>query len=392
MQRFAGNIVWLLGTLVGVGYLFLLYLLTLWMVVGSLSAILVHDRLAEISETATFGDVQRAYDRFQQRSSSIVDQQLAPLERLRTDRENVAEELFPFTDIPLEEMREHENFVALQQNCAAEQDPPRRHCRLVWLFLDLDDQINQFYVTNLDVEQQIAEQTAALRTGEPLSVMFDTFEFFEFDFNDVESGEGTFSGFLKLPREVLVMQLTMVMGMLGSVVTMTWSFVRRDSGLTVRRFLILPAVGALSAFIILIFAKAGQISLTSGDSADSLNPYFLSFLGIISGLLSERAYARIAHIGENFFAVDDDRPRWGVRVEEVMVEEGLDVAQVAEYLKVAPNAAEDILSGRLQATPLQQVIIATALRRHQRDLFTDIAPPRRQGQPARAPDPQTDPA
>ncbi|MGS4948107.1 hypothetical protein ACVDG3_21795 [Meridianimarinicoccus sp. RP-17] len=387
LQRVYHNAVWLTGTLAGAAYLFLLYVMTLWMVVGALSAILVHDRLEAVSETATFGDVQRAYDRFHNRANAIWEEQHAPLERLYTDRANVAEELFPGTDLDLDTLRSHENFVALLRDCAGEGAEPRRHCLLVEEFRDLDDAIAQFYVVNPQVEAEIAAQTEALRTAEPLARMFDTYEFFEVDEND----DNMFAGFLRLPREILVMLLTMVMGMLGSVVTMTWSFVRRDSGLTVRRFLILPAVGALSAFIVLIFAKAGQISLTSGDSADVLNPYFLSFLGIISGLLSERAYARIAQIGENFFAVDDDRPRWGVRIEAAMAEEGVDATQLADYLKIAPNAAEDVLSGRLQATPLQQLVIATALRRPQRELFTDIAPPQRRGQPARVRDSAPEP-
>ncbi len=374
LWRLYHNAVWLAGTLTGSAYLGFLYLVTLYLVVGSLSAILVQDRLEAISETATFGDVQRAYARYHDREQAIWDQHHAPLERLLTDRTLVAEELFPGTPLDLDTLRTDERFVALLRDCAGEGPEPRRHCRLVGEFRDLDAAIRQFYVTNPDVLMRVAAQVAEMRAAEPLSTMFDTFEFFEV--------RQTFEGFLVLPREVLVMVLTMAMGTLGSVVTMTWSFVRRDSGLTVRRFLILPAVGALSAFIILIFAKAGQISLTSGDAADSLNPYFLSFLGIISGLLSERAYARIAHIGENFFAVDDDRPRWSVRVEEAMAEEGLNVAQIAEYLKIAPNAAADILSGRLQATPLQQLLIATALRRHQRDLFTDLPPLQRRGEPA----------
>jgi hypothetical protein len=51
--------------------------------------------------------------------------------------------------------------------------------------------------------------------------MFDTYEFFEFDFEDSGNVEGSFRDFLQVPREIVVMQLTMAMGMLGSVVTMT---------------------------------------------------------------------------------------------------------------------------------------------------------------------------
>jgi hypothetical protein len=91
--------------------------------------------------------------------------------------------------------------------------------------------------------------------------------------------------------------------------------------------------------------------------------------------LSKRARARIANIGENFLAIDDDRVRWGVLVEHSVEEEQVKIEQIAECPKVAPNTALDIVSGRLQATPLQQQLIASIVRRRQRDLFTDLALP-----------------
>ena len=56
----------LLSTLFGGIYLILLYLFTVWAVVGSLSAILVRDRLvtATKQEGISFGEVQDAQERF----------------------------------------------------------------------------------------------------------------------------------------------------------------------------------------------------------------------------------------------------------------------------------------------------------------------------------------
>lgn len=127
-----------------------------------------------------------------------------------------------------------------------------------------------------------------------------------------------FTSFLTAPREILVMLLTIIMGVLGSVITMTWTFVRRDAGLSVRRFLLLPFVGGMSAFIVLIFLKAGQLTLTAGETTDELSPFVLSFVGIISGLLSERAYGRISEVGQGFFRVDARQDRWGIRLDEAL--------------------------------------------------------------------------
>jgi hypothetical protein len=135
--------------------------------------------------------------------------------------------------------------------------------------------------------------------------------------------------FLKEPPRILVLQLTIVMGMLGSVITMTWSFIKKDSGFTFRRFLILPFVGAMSAFIIFVFIKAGQLTLTAGGSSDALNPFVLSFVGIISGLLSERAYARMAEVGGNFFKVDQDRSRYGVGLLAALEQSGMSQPELA---------------------------------------------------------------
>jgi hypothetical protein len=96
-----------------------------------------------------------------------------------------------------------------------------------------------------------AEEISNLRKDEPMADAIQVIEFFEFLPLYIE--------FLKEPRELLVMQLTMAMGALGSVITMTWSFVRRDGTHTIRSFLLLPSVGAISAFVILVILKAGQL-------------------------------------------------------------------------------------------------------------------------------------
>jgi hypothetical protein len=74
-------------------------------------------------------------------------------------------------------------------------------------------------------------------------------------------------------------------------------------------------VGAITALVIFIVAKAGvpviaDASRVGGDAP--INPYFVSFLAIISGLMSENAILSVQTQGARFFAPDavPEQLRW----------------------------------------------------------------------------------
>lgn len=393
LEVFFAGTMRLLGTLTGGIYLILLYLLTLWMVVGSLSAIQVRDRLAEGAVGVTYKDVERAYDQFQSNDLAIWESyfgedaiELKTAEAFELDRR-----LFPAWASSGEDWNSDLNaqWVAMQSACESPQTNAQdeTRCELVARSVRADRVLGLLQTENyLELERYYQQDAQQLRAAEPLAEFFDTYEFFRF--------VPLYREFLNEPREILVIQLTMAMGLLGTVVTMTWSYVRRDSGFTLRRFMILPAVGAMSAFIVLILTKAGQITLTAGTSVDALNPFFLSFLGIMSGLLSERAYARMSEIGTNFFSVQDDTPRWGLNLGPALADAGVTVPDLARYLHVAEDEAEAIVIGRSKATESQQRIVAAALRRSLREIFSDQPPDapvaaRAAASPPTAPDQRT---
>ena len=177
---------------------------------------------------------------------------------------------------------------------------------------------------------------------------------------------------LNLPHQILVLLLTIIMGMLGSVITMTWSFIKRDGNFTLRRFIILPFVGGMSAFIIFVFIKAGQLTLTGGSGTEPLNPFVLSFVGIISGLLSELAYARMSQVGSNFFRTGEESPRYGIRMREALDAAGVSEQELATYLQLSDEDTAKIIDGKTAAGAAQQQLIAACLRRDIRELFTDL--------------------
>ncbi|MEH6453633.1 MAG: hypothetical protein V7782_11405 [Psychromonas sp.] len=212
---------------------------------------------------------------------------------------------------------------------------------------------------------EIQDAVMRLREKTPFTDLFTTVDFMENLGYDM---------FLKQPRELLVLQLTMVMGLLGSLVAMTWSFIRHDAEMSFRRTLFLPLVGAVSAFIIFVFFKAGQLTITSGSGTSSLSPFFLSFVGIISGLLSERAYARMEAVGRKFFTDDSIQLRWGVGLKSALHSSDISLADLASFLDAEEGVVDGIVNETMPATLKQQQLIAACLRRNKRELFTDEAP------------------
>lgn len=394
-----------LGGLVGWFVLVILFLITIFLAVGTLSAIQVRENLPKAvdgSRAYTYSDVKIAKTRFEgavEQARSIYD---TP-NRIQEARDQLREKNVKLLDdlsyrvtklaIELGELPKQEGefieydlieyssleFDRLEKTCVSgysdklqinEENQEYLHCDLIFEIEDNAVNIRKKdeEFQNIDYQQLLAtydQKITKLRAAEPLHGIFSTYEFFD---------KFGMERFLLIPSPVLVLMLTMGMGLLGSVVTMTWSFVRRDGDLTVRRFLTLPFVGMMSAFIIFIFINAGQLTLTADGTAAKLNPFVLSFVGIISGLLSERAYARISDVGSNFFKVDAGVARWGARLQQAMTEKGVTVSELAQHLLTSEEEIKRIADESIAATFEQQRLIAACLRMPIRDLFSDTEP------------------
>jgi hypothetical protein len=375
----------LVATLFGGLYLILLYGFTVWAVVGSLSAILVRDRLAAATqqEGITFAEVQQARDRFFARADQAwedlneaqgASQALVELQQAILSKVQEIQAREPGPAIEPVAFEESARFAEITQPCIdAALLKPTPECKLVDQYFQLRNEAAALGealegISFEDLYAEALQKEAELRASEPLAQFFDTYQFFGI--------MPFYQNFLHVPLEILILQLTMVMGVLGGVITMTWSFIRKDSGFTFRRFLILPVVGGMSAFVIFVFIKAGQLTLSAGNPADAdpLNPFALSFVGIISGLLSERAYARMAEVAGNFFLVNEDKPRFGIRLRAAMEAAGVTEDELAGYLRLSEEETIRILDEKAAAAPLHQQLIAACLRRPIRDIFTDLPP------------------
>jgi hypothetical protein len=185
--------------------------------------------------------------------------------------------------------------------------------------------------------------------------------------------------------DVLTLSLVIMMGVLGSALQITNSFFRRtdaeqrDRTERIGSYFLRLGVGAITALVIFIVAKAGvpivaDASKLGGDAP--INPYFVSFLAIVSGLLSENAIVAVQSQGTRLFGPGGsvEPYRWARDdLSKELQTQGVSPESLAQYLGCSVPATNAILTGEEKASPEQQRTIATFLRKHPRDLFTDIA-------------------
>jgi hypothetical protein len=92
---------------------------------------------------------------------------------------------------------------------------------------------------------------------------------------------------------------------------MTYAYFVKNQAITAGGYFLRLSVGAITALVIFIVAKAGvpviaDASRLGGDAA--INPYLASFPAIISGLLSENAIASVQAQGAKVFGAGTDGP------------------------------------------------------------------------------------
>jgi len=188
-----------------------------------------------------------------------------------------------------------------------------------------------------------------------------------------------------LQPDVLALSLVLLMGVLGSslqILNSIFSANRTEevNSDTIGNYILRISVGAITALVIFIVSKAGipVIADTSKLGGDApINPYFVSFLAIISGLLSEQAIITVQNQGARLFASGTTEPdRWARTDLTPQLEmQKVAIGALADYLGTSEGTARSILTGAIKATADQQRVVAISLRSTVRDLFSDIPPP-----------------
>lgn len=180
--------------------------------------------------------------------------------------------------------------------------------------------------------------------------------------------------------DVLTLFLVILMGVLGSALQITHSVFVQNRTESFGSYCLRICVGAITALIIFIVAKAGvpviaDASKLGGEAP--INPYFVSFIAILSGLMSENAIVSVQEKGAAFFGAGTSAgpDRWAREdLNASLAAPDLTLKAMSEFLGVPEDMTKSILAGKTQATAEAQKTIALYLRRPIRDLFSDMPP------------------
>lgn len=182
--------------------------------------------------------------------------------------------------------------------------------------------------------------------------------------------------FTELPAEMLTLLVVAIMGALGATISLTREYMGDEVKQGVSDYLFKPVLGTVTAFAVFILAKAGFLIISdtgaTGDGA-TLSPFFISFIGLMSGLLAEDALNTILHIGRTWFKESShNKERWGVGLKNHVKD--TDKLALIKYTKVSAETLEQWLDETKTIPTKAQRTIASYLRIEQRKLFTDLAP------------------
>lgn len=178
-----------------------------------------------------------------------------------------------------------------------------------------------------------------------------------------------------IPAEVLTLVLALVLGALGGTLHMTKVTIDGDETPPGLWYLFRPCQGILMALVVFVLLKAGQLTMGAADN-DTLNPYFVAFVGTVSGLLSPDAYRLVQRAGASLIpAGDDATDRWAIGLAQSMQDNGVDAATLAQGIGVR---IEDLTAWMSETAPVpavQQRVVAAWLHADPRRLFTSDRPP-----------------
>ncbi len=178
-----------------------------------------------------------------------------------------------------------------------------------------------------------------------------------------------------IPSEVLTLVLALVLGALGSALHMTKVMLEETEKPHPAWYIIRPCQGVLMALVVFVLLKAGQLTMGAGD-ADALNPFFVAFVGTVSGLLATDAYRLIQRAGASIIPANvDEGARWAFGLSDAMAAAGVDPATLAAGIGAKGEEVQAWMTESVPVPAREQALIAAWLHGDARALFTADPPP-----------------
>lgn len=192
-----------------------------------------------------------------------------------------------------------------------------------------------------------------------------------------------FYSLMTLHSDLLILLLVLMMGALGGLIHLAQGYLYERDWKRFSYYIFRPLLGMSAAFAIYILVKAGVLVVGNPASAGvtnatSLNPFFISFLAIISGLMAQNALKNIHTAGENLFrtVLDDTTSRWAFGVEDAVEKvtrenAGKRRAELIKLLGGVDGQVTDWIAGYTPIPEDKQRIISAWLDKPLHELFFD---------------------
>jgi hypothetical protein len=180
--------------------------------------------------------------------------------------------------------------------------------------------------------------------------------------------------------DMLVLLLLISMGVLGSALNLLAVFIANEQeSLSFGQYPLRLAFGAVLAIVMFIVAKAGVPILADtskmGGNAP-LNPYFISLLAIVSGLMSDRAMGTIRNVATSLLqsvgGADYSQRYSRVTLDDALKAANRDLEGLAALLNSSAEDVTKLFSGHDMVPPDRQKLISAYLGRPIRELFSDL--------------------
>lgn len=191
-----------------------------------------------------------------------------------------------------------------------------------------------------------------------------------------------FPGFVEriveMPRQTLTVILVLIMGALGGAVDLLRRHLDVTQELNFENFIFMPILGMISGFAIFVLVKSGVLLIAepnAGQQGATLSPYFVAFLGLISGLLAKEAIDSILIVGRRLFQqAADDVQRWYIGDAAKADDMDGTVRPIANLANISNDRIVAYLKGDIPTPGPIQMLISNQTGQSRRNIFTDLSP------------------
>ncbi len=181
-------------------------------------------------------------------------------------------------------------------------------------------------------------------------------------------------------NDMLVLSLLISMGVLGSALNLLAIFFTNDQeSLSFGEYPLRLAFGAVLAIVMFIIAKAGVPILADTTKIGSnapLNPYFISLLAVVSGLMSDRSMAAIRNVATTLLqsvgGADFSQRYSRLALDDLLKAANREIDALAQILAMSTEDTKKLFSGNDLISPDRQRLISAFFGRSIRELFSDL--------------------